>query len=310
MICHLIFNVCCKFALLFQITEAKLRDQFSEAGIVTDIQLKYTKEGRFRQFAFVGFQNEVQGLAAVQQFNRTCIATSRITVEQCEALGAATKPKSWSKYSTDSTAFQKTNAGKSKDVNTIVERPTADRKAKKTTKVQEIFEDYKSDPKFLEFIDTHGKGLKSIWKNDLGLAEQHDDKIIPEDSKPSNRSVDEIERTTTVPEAETEAASEKEADQAISDAEYLKRIRDKSKTKPKTEKTVKPQVDLLTIKVRNIPFKTKRQDVIGFFKPTKPYSIRLPTKVHGICYVGFKTEIDFKKAMLKNRSFWSKTMTI
>lgn len=294
---------------LFQITDAKLRDQFSEAGIVTDIQLKYTKEGRFRQFAFVGFQNEAQGLAAVQQFNRTCIATSRIVVEQCEALGAATKPKSWSKYSTDSTAFQKLNAGDAKVEKTADKHPKEDRKAKKTTKVQEIFEDYKSDPKFLEFIDAHGKGLKTIWKNDLVLAEQQEEEIIADANETVEPANESGQIAAPTPSADPES-SEKVADQEISDAEYLKRIREKSKTKPKTEKKVKPLVDLLTIKVRNIPFKTKRQDVIGFFKPIKPYSIRLPTKVHGICYVGFKTEVDFKKAMLKNRSFWSMiTMT-
>lgn len=274
--------------------------------------MKYTKDGRFRQFAFVGYQTEAQGLAAVQQFNRTCINTSRIVVEQCEALGSANKPKSWSKYSADSTAYQKLNnidtdiVVDDSDSKKIVEKVG---KSKKKTKVEEIFEAHKNDPKFIEFIDAHGKGTKGIWKNDLGLANESDNE--------SNHDLhDELEekreKTTTKEIFEDTAEAKKVCDEEISDAEYLKRMREKAKTniiekKPKSEPKI---VDLLTIKLRNIPFKTKRQDVLTFFKPTKPYSIRLPTKVHGICYVGFKNESDFKKAMLKNRSFWSKDFYI
>lgn len=269
--------------------------------------MKYTKEGRFRQFAFVGYQTEAQGLAAVQQFNRTCINTSRIVVEQCEALGSAKKPKSWSKYSADSTAYQKLNKidataddGKIKNVEKV------EKSKKKKSKVEEIFEAHKNDPKFIEFIDAHGKGAKGIWKNDLGLAEEIEDN---ESSNVVDNELEEkLEKPSIVETNDDTSKEEKVCDQEISDAEYLKRIRDKAKTKS-GDKKIKPEskiVDLLTIKLRNIPFKTKRQDVLTFFKPTKPYSVRLPTKVHGICYVGFKNESDFKKAMLKNRSFWSK----
>ena len=57
----------------FQVTEQKLKEIFSEKGIVTDVQLKYTPDGKFRRFGFVGYQTEEEASAAVNYFNNTCI---------------------------------------------------------------------------------------------------------------------------------------------------------------------------------------------------------------------------------------------
>lgn len=59
-------------------TEQKLRAIFSERGTVTDCQLKYTREGKFRRFAFVGFDNERDAEDARQHLNRTFVNASRI----------------------------------------------------------------------------------------------------------------------------------------------------------------------------------------------------------------------------------------
>ena len=43
-----------------KVTEQKLRELFSSTGgNVTSVQLKYTKEGKFRHFAFVGEYSEM-----------------------------------------------------------------------------------------------------------------------------------------------------------------------------------------------------------------------------------------------------------
>lgn len=194
----------------------------------------------------------------------------------------------------------------------IEENAKGNRKEKKKKKndiIQEILGEHLKDPKFIEFMDVHGKG-QSVWKNDLGLAvEEKEDTDLNEIVKETVNETNE-----TIPSDHEDDA--KAADEEISDSEYMKRlIPDKSQQNDKqVEKKAKKKalklVDLLTIKVRNIPFKAKRQDILTFFKPIKPFSIRLPVKVHGICYVGFKTEDDFKKAMLKNRSFWSECITL
>lgn len=104
--------------------------------------------------------------------------------------------------------------------------------------------------------------------------------------------------------------SPKLAEKEISDLEYMKSLMKKPdkgengsiKSRENASKP-KKDIDLFTIKMHNIPYRTKRQEIIKYFKPIKPFSVRMPTKVHGFCYVGFKTEKDFKKAMLKDKSF-------
>lgn len=75
------------YLTMLQITTEKLHEIFSEKGIVTDVQLKYTKDGRFRQFGFVGFKTEEEAENAVLYFNNSCIKASRIKVELCAGLG-------------------------------------------------------------------------------------------------------------------------------------------------------------------------------------------------------------------------------
>lgn len=156
-------------------------------------------------------------------------------------------------------------------------------------------------------MDVHGKG-NSVWKNDLGLADEEEEKDNNNLNEAENETVNETNETIPLDRED----NVKVADEEISDSEYMKRLIPEKAHETEKEKKAKTKVpklvDLLTIKVRNIPFKAKRQDILTFFKPIKPFSIRLPVKVHGICYVGFKTEADFKKAMLKNRSFWSELL--
>lgn len=54
---------------------------------MTDVQLKYTKDRKFRRFAFIGFKTEEQASLAQSYFNQTCIDTSKISVELCASLG-------------------------------------------------------------------------------------------------------------------------------------------------------------------------------------------------------------------------------
>lgn len=314
----------------FQITEKRLRDLFSQKGHITDVQLKYTKEGVFRKFAFIGFQSDDEASAAARHFDKTCINTSRVAVEICTALGADAKPKSWSKYSADSSAFQKLHGTKEKpkDENENTEETTKKNekiKKSKDERMEEILGEHKNDPKFIEFMKVHSKGADK-WNNDFGLADleegpssttpaarKNQAQVDAEDGAASGDD-DDNDDADEADEDDDEQPAAKLADQEISDTDYLRKLMNKpegatettTQPKVKKEKAAKSEptkVDLFTIKIREIPFTTKRKDVIGFFKPVRPYSIRLPTRSHGFCYVGFKTEKEFNKAMLKNRSF-------
>ena len=68
-------------------TELKVRELFSRTGTVTDVQLKYTLDGRFRQFGFVGFKSGDEAEAARAYFDNTYVGASKIRVESCSKLG-------------------------------------------------------------------------------------------------------------------------------------------------------------------------------------------------------------------------------
>lgn len=297
-----------------KITEKKLRDLFEAQGTITDIQLKYTKEGVFRQFAFIGYRTEEEAQSAIKYFNNTCIQTSRIRVEACADLGAQEKPQSWSKHSKDSNSFRKANGFLEK------EKPKEDEehlktKAKKGSKLEEIIGDHKNDPEFVEFMQAHDKN-RALWANDAKIAEnggeeadddqENDKEEIRTDDK-NNKEVEEDENEDKQNEEDEEEKPEnKLAEKPISDLEYMKSLVKTSEKKvpAKKEQAKKSKnLELFTIKIKNIPYKVRHQEILKFFKPLKPFSLRLPTKVKGFCYVGFKTEKEFNAAMLKDKSF-------
>lgn len=61
-----------------KISESKLKEVFqSLGGLVTDVQLKY-KDGKFRHFGFVGFQEEAEAQKAIKHFNGTFIGATKV----------------------------------------------------------------------------------------------------------------------------------------------------------------------------------------------------------------------------------------
>lgn len=61
-------------------TEAELRAKFSAHGQITDCALKYTQDGKFRQFAFLGFDTEQSAETARKYFNRTYMGSYKLDV--------------------------------------------------------------------------------------------------------------------------------------------------------------------------------------------------------------------------------------
>lgn len=62
-------------------TEEKLRNYFANFGRITDCSLKYTKDGKFRRFAFVGFETDDNAQKARESLHDTFMGASRLTVE-------------------------------------------------------------------------------------------------------------------------------------------------------------------------------------------------------------------------------------
>lgn len=263
------------------VSEQKIRDTFGSKGAITDVQLKY-KDGKFRQFCFVGFEDEKSAENAVKFFDNTFFGTSKIKVEVCAALGDENKSK----------LRQENNVVTSEIPKSEVAKNT--KKSKKSVKVEAILGDHKDDPEFQEFLQSHAKG-KLSWANDLG---------------------GEVSTSPAKQEAATKSETEEDklSNKAISDLDYMRSLMtdtkpDKIKTEGKVvfqkkeKKAIEDLTRLFTIKIRNVPKKVKREDVIKFFRPSKAHSVRIP-RSGGFAYVGFKLERDMQRALTKDKSFF------
>lgn len=62
--------------------EERFKQLFAAFGTLTDCSLKFTKDGKFRKFGFIGFKSEEEAQQALNHFNRSFIDTSRITVSR------------------------------------------------------------------------------------------------------------------------------------------------------------------------------------------------------------------------------------
>ncbi|XP_055405474.1 probable RNA-binding protein 19 isoform X2 [Bubalus kerabau] len=155
--------------------EERFRQLFTAFGTLTDCSLKFTKDGKFRKFGFIGFKSEEEAQTARNHFNKSFIDTSRITVEFCKSFGDPTKPRAWSKHA------QKSSQSKPppKDKDAISTEPTKDDKKKK---VAGELEKLKDDNEFQEFLSVHQKRTQvATWANDALDAEPSKGK-----SKPAN----------------------------------------------------------------------------------------------------------------------------
>lgn len=90
--------------------------------------------------------------------------------------------------------------------------------------------------------------------------------------------------------------------------EALKKMHDTSKEENPMTKSVSKHgpLKLFTVKVSGLGYKHVKKDIKQFFRPLTPKSIRIPRKIKGIAYLGFKTERQRKMALLKNKSFLGK----
>ncbi|CAL7941010.1 unnamed protein product [Xylocopa violacea] len=300
------------------ITDTKLRECFSQKGLVTDVQLKYTKDGKFRRFAFIGFKTEEEAVAAKEYFDKTCIDTCRISIEQCASLGDSSKPRSWSKYAPDSSksvinnnsSIDTTeNTSSNKVASEKKEKKKKDKKDKKEkdskNEIKEALEKHKDDPMFMEFLESHAV-RKNIWDNDTTLINETKKEHSGSDTS-DDEANDEDDNEEKEGNEEKEKEKQKIADKVISDLEYMEALKNKKnaeKEVPDNKNTSKHgPIKFFTVKLRGLAYNHKKKDIKLFFRPLKAKSIRVPSKIKGVAYVGFKTEQHLRKALLKNKSF-------
>ncbi|XP_055350135.1 probable RNA-binding protein 19 [Paramacrobiotus metropolitanus] len=245
------------------ITEERLKSIFEQKGSVTDVKLKYTKNGIFRKFGFVGFFSEDDAKTAMDYFNSTFIDTSRIKVELCRDLGDPDKPRAWSQHSADSSRFQAREKAQQKST-----KSPATPAAKKPSRValnrfeqllrnpllseaeRAMFDKIRDNPEFVEFLEVQRK-KGSLWDND-------DVGVVPESK---------------------EKKTEEEPEVAVGDKKE-----DFNKMK-------------FAVKIKKLPKGAKKESIREFFKPLVPTRVHLPKKARDIAFAQFNNAEDVTKAV-------------
>ncbi|XP_069817518.1 probable RNA-binding protein 19 [Dendropsophus ebraccatus] len=312
------------------IKEERFRELFAAFGNLTDCSLKYTKDGKFRKFGFIGFSAEDEAEAALSHFNKSFIDTSRISVELCKSFGDPTKDKAWSKYAKNKSK----DVAKEKDI-----KQTTEDSKKANTKQNSLLGELEKDSGFQEFLNVHqNRNKTATWANDT-LAEpiekakgRSQDDYLNFDSESEHDSSDEDGENNT---------EEKLALQSkISDMDYLKskvvkdpstvlsgdegeKQSDQEKTaaknkivgsseKSKAGKKEKQPAQTspttpYTVKLRGAPFNVTEQNVREFLLPLKPAAIRIVRNANGnktgYIFVDLNSEDDVHKALKKNKDY-------
>ncbi|EGT48723.1 CBN-RBD-1 protein [Caenorhabditis brenneri] len=130
-------------------TEQQLRKFFEKYGQISDASLKYTKEGKFRGFAFVGFLDEGSAANAISKSNQTFFNSKRLTVEECRPFGDANKPRAWSKYAKDSSAYKRAHPDQ------VDEKPGKSGSSDEPTAKKQ-----KNDEKLDQFLEAKGVAVE------------------------------------------------------------------------------------------------------------------------------------------------------
>nr|XP_029534113.1 probable RNA-binding protein 19 [Oncorhynchus nerka] len=321
--------------------EERFKEMFAAFGTLTDCGLKFTKEGKFRKFGFVGFKTEEDADKALKHFNKSFVDTSRVTVEMCKSFGDPTKARAWSKHSRGPATA-----------------PRENNKEKKKKESPSILGKLEDDEGFQEFVSVHqNRNQASTWANDTlpqsaapetGQGRSQEKKPASDDYLNFDESDEEEEDQGADKEAlksglsdmeylrskvaQTEgAAVEKNNDDEDEDAEdepaavqqtdgaYESRDTDciqrasapatsldQSQGKPGKQQETEPTTEF-TVKLRGCPFNVKEQQVREFMTPLKPAAIRIIKNATGnktgYIYVDVRSEEEVEKALKKNKDY-------
>ncbi|XP_037536377.1 probable RNA-binding protein 19 [Nematolebias whitei] len=199
-------------------TEDRFKSMFAAFGTLTDCALKFTKDGKFRKFGFVGFKSEEDASRALQHFNKSFVDTSRVAVEMCKAFGDSTKGKAWSKHTQQykPPAPPKVTDNKKK-------KKQEDKSKSSLGKLEE-------EEGFKEFLSVHqNRSQVSTWANDMAQetavseSRKTKSKNKPASDDYLNFDSDESENEDyTEGDVEDEAASQEAVKSSLSDMDYLR----------------------------------------------------------------------------------------
>ncbi|XP_031399534.1 multiple RNA-binding domain-containing protein 1 [Punica granatum] len=148
------------------VAEDRLREVFSQKGEITDAKLMRTKDGKSRQFAFIGFRTEQEAQEAIKYFNKSFLDTCRIACEIARKVGDPDIPRPWSRYSVKKD--EKASENKTSSGGEISSQSSLKHKGKKKD-LNKTSED--DDPQLQEFLQVMQPRVNSkLWANDALVA--------------------------------------------------------------------------------------------------------------------------------------------
>ena len=184
------------------VSDARLREHFSQKGSVTDVKLMTRPDGTSRRFGFVGFRSEEEAENARAYFDRTYMDTSRLSVAVARRVGDEELKKRPARRGAAAEAPRERRAPEAKP-------------AKKSAK----------GASFDEFLAVMApKAKRKTWENDedAGVADR-----APEPERPKKRKAEKAKAAEKEADAATEDGAAKKdhvaENEELSDLEYMRR---------------------------------------------------------------------------------------
>ncbi|RDD47300.1 putative RNA-binding protein 19 [Trichoplax sp. H2] len=288
------------------ISEDRLRALFSEFGELTDVQLKFTEDKIFRRFAFIGYRHKCDASTAQKFFNNSYIDTSKIEIEPCYPLNERIAARVWKKYS------KRDHASTSKVRHEGFSRDTSKRDQSKVENLEIA-------------VKKEQKSLRQFYEERTNITLTHD-KNVPLQNKISEP----MDKATVTANFETVMSKRSTDKGTLKNRVHIKfhegllvftrcQTTDNTRSKvsnismtqlPNKESDTEdnaPAKNIITIKLRGLPFDVNEEEIKEFFHPTKLENTRLMTnhkgKPNGVAFVDFTNEEDACKAMKSNKDY-------
>eukprot|EP00106_Octopus_bimaculoides_P015495 XP_014782937.1 PREDICTED: probable RNA-binding protein 19 [Octopus bimaculoides] len=277
-------------------TQERLQEIFGVKGHITNCNLKYTKDGVFRKFAFIGYRNDEDCSAAIKYFSKTFVDTSKIQVEPAYDLGDANRPRSWSKYSAESSNYIYKEKSK----------PKPDPEKNEMDSKNKLYE----NSEFLEFLEAHklsGKGAKNMWSNDTieflkkSFDSQNKNKGTNE---PSEVVFDDSGNESADDKYETMAKNN-----TYSPSGMHKKTTPRDPLENKMTEDPKPETQPVrySVRMKGLTGRYHSDTIKEFFYPIKVKQVHIPRGLNhrqfGIVFAEFFNPEDVKLAMEKQGKF-------
>ncbi|XP_066272477.1 probable RNA-binding protein 19 isoform X1 [Branchiostoma lanceolatum] len=324
------------------ITKHKFQSMFEAIGTVTDCKLKYSKNGQFRHFGFVGFRSHQEAEKAVQQFHNSFLNAVRIQVEFCKDLSGKDTPMPWRQKRAKVKEILQTKQKEMGKAEKTAKFTTKKEKDKQSSASSLLLGELQDDPDFQEFLQAHqSKATRPMWTDTVGMGKTQDGSEKARKTQADKLLFNEEEDDIIELEGRIEeTVDEKTAHQErVSDMEYLKskvvqtsvssvresgeeeeedkevkgeggckdRVTKKMTASRENADHTDPSYSRHMLRMKGVPYKATEKNIKEFFYPLNIQAIKIHCtrkgKGTGVVDVGFTSEKDQLEALKRDKDY-------